>query len=111
MLQSALMFACQDYATGKARFGLLQMFTKASPQIFIGWLLLPSAYIEALLASGIRGSRDERLGWPPSSFTSKWQTSLAADLRLIKLAYLLKNPPHGQLGNESSKGTACPGAR
>jgi hypothetical protein len=49
------MFACQDYATEKARFGLLQMFAKASPQIFIGWPLLPSAYIEALLASGIRG--------------------------------------------------------
>jgi hypothetical protein len=32
MLQSALMFACQDDATGKARFGLLQMFPKAGAQ-------------------------------------------------------------------------------
>jgi hypothetical protein len=35
-------------------------------------------------------------GAPPSSFALKWQPSRASGLRLIKIAYLLNNPPHGR---------------
>jgi hypothetical protein len=39
----------------------------------------------------MRGSGARHQALPP-----KWQPSRAAALRLIKIAYLLNNPPHGR---------------